>query len=106
MSDALRNNLQYVEKGFLRNVYFADALHAALTFFLFFQQFAFTRDIAAVALGENILADGGDGLPRDHSIANRRLNGNFKHLAWNEFLHFFDQRFSPRIGEIPMNDPG
>src|SRR5690242_10345400 len=50
-------NFQNREEGFLRNVHLADALHAALAFFLFFEQLAFARDVAAVALGKNVLAN-------------------------------------------------
>ena len=44
------------EEGFLRNVDFADALHAFLAFFLAFEEFAFARNVTAVAFGENIFA--------------------------------------------------
>src|SRR5204863_8905268 len=39
------------EEGFLRDVHLADALHAALAFFLFFEEFAFAGNVATVALG-------------------------------------------------------
>src|SRR5260370_25719739 len=51
-----RRNLQHGEERFLRNVNLADTLHAALAFFLFFEEFAFARDVAAIALGGNVFA--------------------------------------------------
>src|SRR5208337_1840627 len=54
----LFTHAQYRQKRLLRNVHFANSLHALLAFLLFFQQFAFARDVAAVALGEHVLAQG------------------------------------------------
>src|SRR5229473_2367577 len=53
-----RGNFENGEEGFLRDVDLADALHAALAFFLFFEEFAFAGNVSAVALGENVFADG------------------------------------------------
>jgi len=52
-----RGNFENGEEGFLRNIDLAYALHAALPFFLFFEEFAFARNVSAVALGENILGE-------------------------------------------------
>src|SRR6266581_9328886 len=57
-------HFQHREEGFLRNIHLADALHAALAFFLLFEEFAFARDIAAVAFGQHVFADGRDGFAR------------------------------------------
>ena len=51
-------HLQHRQERFLRNIHAADALHALLAFFLFLQQLALADDVAAVALGEDVLADG------------------------------------------------
>src|SRR5262249_30770941 len=58
-------DFQHCQKGFLRYVHFADALHSLLAFLLFFQELAFARDISTVALGEYIFADSGNGFARD-----------------------------------------
>src|SRR5271166_2889735 len=71
------------EEGLLRDVHLADAFHALFAFFLFFEEFAFARDVAAVALGQHIFANGGDGFARDHAAANGGLNGHVEHLPWN-----------------------
>jgi len=51
-------DLQHCEEGFLRDIDLADALHALLALFLLVEQLALTRDVAAVALGDHVLADG------------------------------------------------
>src|SRR5215472_3529292 len=58
-------NFQNRQEGFLRNVHPANALHAFLSFFLLFKQLAFARDVAAVAFGEHVFANGADGLAGD-----------------------------------------
>src|SRR6266851_5192660 len=73
------------EEGFLRNVDLADALHAALAFFLFFEEFTFARDVAAVALGENVFADRRNRFARNHTAADRGLDRHFKQLPRNQF---------------------
>src|SRR5882762_7619373 len=96
--------LQNGEEGFLRNVHLADALHAALAFFLFFEEFAFARNVAAVALGENVLADGGDGFARDHAAANRGLDRDFKHLPRNELSQARHQIAPALSRKLAMDD--
>ena len=43
------------KEGFLRNLHGSDLFHTLLTGLLFFQKFAFTRNVTAVALGQNVL---------------------------------------------------
>src|ERR1043166_7632524 len=43
-------HLQHRQKCILRNLYAADFLHPLLAFFLFLQELALARDVAAVAL--------------------------------------------------------
>src|SRR5437660_12676965 len=71
------------QERFLRNVDSPDALHPSLAFFLFFQQFALSGDVAAIAFGQDVLAHGGHALTCDDFSTDRRLDGNFKHLAGN-----------------------
>ena len=49
------------EEGFLGDVDLADALHALFAFFLFVEEFLFAGDVASVALGDDVFADGADG---------------------------------------------
>src|SRR5690606_39799267 len=53
------------DEGLLRDVHPPDGLHPLLALLLPLQQLPLTRDVAAVALGEDVLADGADVLPRD-----------------------------------------
>ena len=54
-------------------------------FFLFFEEFAFAGNVSAVAFGEDVFADGGDGFAGDYAAADGGLNGDFEHLAGNQF---------------------
>src|SRR5260370_1966753 len=97
-------DLQNGEEGFLRNVDLADALHAALAFFLLFEEFAFAGNVSAVALGENIFADGRNGFARNHAAANRGLDRHFKHLARNQFSQARDQVAPAFRRKLAMDD--
>ena len=50
--------LQNAHKRLLRNLHVADLAHALLAFLLLLQQLALTGNVAAVALGEHVLAHG------------------------------------------------
>lgn len=76
------------EECFLRDLYPTDLLHAFLTFFLLFKQFAFSADVAAVALCGNVFANGLDGLTGYYLGADGSLDGDVKLLARDEFLEF------------------
>src|SRR5437899_3793842 len=77
--------LQHRQKRLLGDIHAAHALHAPLAFFLFLEQLALARDVAAIALGENVFAYRADGLPGDHAAANGRLQRNLKHLPRDQF---------------------
>src|SRR5262245_32036600 len=90
---SLRFQIQHGEKSFLRNIDLADALHAALSFFLLFQQLALARDVTAVALCDNVLADGRNILAGDDPASDRGLDGYFEHLSRDELPHLLDECF-------------
>src|SRR3954462_8055504 len=69
------------EERLLRDVHFADPLHALLAFLLFLEQLPLARDVAAVTLGQHVLAHRLDGLARDDAAADGGLNRNLEHLA-------------------------
>ena len=50
-------DLEYGQKGLLRDVHFADALHALFSFFLLFQELALARDVSAITLGRHVLSE-------------------------------------------------
>src|SRR2546430_14515796 len=82
--------LQHRQKRLLGNIHTADALHALLTFFLFFQQLALAGDVAAVAFGEHVLAHGmdrfaGDDLGADRSRSEERRVGKECRSRWSPY---------------------
>ena len=87
------------------DVYLADALHALFAFFLLVQAACFLRlDVAAVALGDDVFADGGNGFARDDLGADGGLDGHFEHLAGDEFLHLVDEGLAAIVGEVAVDD--
>src|SRR6516165_3737375 len=76
-------NFKNGEEGLLRNIDFADALHALFTFLLLLEQLAFARDITTVTLGDYIFAHGSDRLARDDLGTNGGLDGDLEHLSRN-----------------------
>ena len=79
------------EEGFLGDVDLADALHAVFAFFLFFKEFAFAGNVSAIAFGEHIFANGGDGFAGDDPAADGGLDRHFKHLAGNQLSEAANQ---------------
>ena len=84
----------------------ADLFHPFFARFLFFQQFAFARDVAAVAFGQHVFAQGFHGGAGDDLVANRRLDGDFKHLPRDEFAHSFHQVAAAGLRVFAMDDDG
>src|SRR5713101_2658618 len=101
---ACRGDFQNGEEGFLGDIDLADALHALLAFFSFFEEFAFAGDVAAVALGQNVFANGRDGFARDHAAANRGLDRHFKHLPRNQFSQACHQVAPALRRKVAMDD--
>src|SRR4051794_6957713 len=74
------------DEGLLRNVDPPDGLHPLLALLLLLQQLALTGDVAAVALGQDVLADGADVLAGDDARADGGLDGHLVLLPGNELL--------------------
>src|SRR3954468_7680419 len=72
------------DEGFLGDFDAADLLHALLAFLLALEQFALARDVAAVALGEHVLALRLHRLACDDPPADCRLNRHVEQLARNQ----------------------
>src|SRR5688500_18675023 len=79
--------LQDGHERLLRDVDAADALEALFAFLLLFQELALSGDVAAVALGGDVFADGLDGLAGDDLAADRRLERDLEQVAVVCFLH-------------------
>src|SRR5271168_3094362 len=101
---ALLPDLEQGQESLLRNLDASDLLHPLLAFLLLLEQLAFSRDIAAVTLGGNVLAQRFDGFARDNLGADRGLNRDFEHLARDQLAHLFAQRPAPFVGLVAMHD--
>src|SRR3990172_11469391 len=84
-------HLQYRQERFLRNLDVADLFHALLARLLLFQQLFLARDVAAVALGEHVLAHRFDRLARNYMRSYRGLHRDVEHLPRDEFPHLLRQ---------------
>ena len=67
----------------------AQLTHLLFAFLLLFQQLLLAGDIAAVALGQHVLAQSLDGLPGDDLAADGRLDGNLELGSGNIVLELF-----------------
>src|SRR5688572_6178765 len=66
--------LQHREEGLLRDLDLTELLHAFLALFLFLEELALAADVAAIALGEHVLAQRLHGRARDDGAADRGLH--------------------------------
>src|SRR5687768_17021630 len=73
--------LEHREKRLLGDLDPADLLHSLLAFLLLLEQLALARDVAAVALGCDVLAHRLDRLARDHAAADGGLDRDLVELA-------------------------
>ena len=73
---------------------------------LLLEQLALATDVAAVALGEHVLALGLDRLAGDHARADRGLDGYVEHLSWDELAQLRDHRLAVLVGAVAVHDRG
>ena len=79
-------DFQYRKESLLRNFHIANLFHTLLTFFLLVEKFALTRDVAAVAFGGNVLAEGFDGASRYDFGADGGLDGYVELMSWYQIF--------------------
>src|ERR1019366_868250 len=101
---ALLPDLEQGQESLLRNLDAPDLFHPLLPFLLLLEHLSFPRDIAAVALGGDVLAQRLHGFPRDNLRADPGLNRDFEHLAWNQLAHLFAQSPAPFVSLVAMHD--
>ena len=53
-----RSGFEHFNESFLRDVHVANGFHPLFAFLLLLQQFAFARDVAAIAFRRYVLANG------------------------------------------------
>src|SRR5579863_107090 len=83
-------HLQRGDKSLLRDVDLAELPHLLLAFLLLLQKFALSRDVAAIAVRGDVLAQGAHGFARDDLAADRRLDRNLEHVGRDQLLHLLD----------------
>src|ERR1700691_3068457 len=101
---ALLPDLEQGQESLLRNLDASDLFHPLLAFLLLLEQLSFSRDIAAVTFGGDVLAQRLDGFARDNLGADSGLNRDFEHLARDQLAHLFAQRPAPFISLVAMHD--
>src|SRR5262249_34631636 len=99
-------DLQDRQEGLLRDLHATDLLHALLPLFLFFEELARARDVAAVAFGRHVLAERAHRLPRDDLAPNGRLDGDLVLLLRDELLELLRQGPPSRVGPLLVRDDG
>src|SRR5215210_7952181 len=96
--------LEHREERLLRHLDAADLLHALLAFLLLLEQLALARDVAAVALGDHVLAHGLDRLARDDLRPDRGLDGHLELLARDLLAQPLGQRAAGVVGLVLVDD--
>src|SRR5947209_11799897 len=79
-------HLERGDEGRLRDLDVADLAHPLLALLLLLEKLLLAADVAAVALGQHVLAQRADRLARNHPAADRRLDGDLEELAWDQLL--------------------
>src|SRR5829696_7929992 len=96
--------LQDREERLLRNLDGADLLHPLLALLLLLEQLALPGYVSPVELRGHVLAEGLDGLARDHDGADRGLHRHVEELPWDRVLQPLDQGTPAVVGELPVHD--
>src|SRR5579862_12886 len=97
-------DLQDGEERLLRDLDASHLLHPLLAGFLLFEELPLSRDVAAIALGEHVLAQGLDVLARHHVGSDRRLHRHVEHLARNELAHARGEVSAAVLGALAVHD--
>ena len=92
------------DKRLLRDIDVSDFLHALLAFALLVKKLAFTSNVAAIAFGENVLAELSDIFASDDFAADGALYGDLKHLWRNGFAKTFANHAGACDGTICKAD--
>ena len=82
----------------------AELAHFLLAFLLLLQQLLLAGDVAAVALGQHVLAHGPDRLSGDDLAADGRLDGHLEELARDVLLQLLAELAGAAVGLLPVGD--
>src|SRR4051794_37743647 len=97
-------HLKRGEKGFLRYLHLPDLPHALLALLLLLEELALAGDVAAVALGDDVLAEGLDGLARHDLAADCGLDGDLVHLPRDQLLQLLAHAAAAALGHRAVDD--
>ena len=100
---ALVADLERGQERALRNLDLAELAHPLLAFLLLLQQLLLARDVAAVALGQHVLAQRLDVLARNDVGADGRLDRHVEHLPGDQLLHLLHQ-LATLVGRVVAVD--
>src|ERR1700677_3066916 len=92
------------DEGLLGHLDPADVLHLLLALFLLLEQLALAGDVAAVALGQHVLALGLDRLAGHDAPADGGLDRDVEHLARNELPQLLGHLAPVGVGRGPVHD--
>src|SRR5919202_2810969 len=92
------------QEGLLRDLHRAHLLHPLLSLLLLLEELPLAGDVAAVALGEHVLAQRLHGSARDHLGADRRLNHHLEELTRNQLLELVGHLAAPLVRLVPVDD--
>ena len=81
---------QHGQERLLRHLDRADLLHSLLAFLLLLQELPLARDVAAVALGQHVLAQRLDRFPGDDAAADGGLDRDLEQLARDQLAQLVD----------------
>ena len=84
----------------------ADHLHPLLALLLLLEQLALAGDVAAVALGEHVLADGADGLAGDDPGADGGLDRHLELLPRDQLLELAGHHHAVGVRLVLVHDRG
>src|SRR5699024_3612709 len=101
---ALAPGGQGSDEGLLRHRDGTDVLHALLTFLLLLQQLALTRNVTAVTLGEDVLAQRADVLTRDDLRADGSLDRHLELLARDQVLELHGHLIAVVVSILAVHD--
>ena len=88
----------------MRNFDLAEFAHLFLTRLLLVEQLALTRNIAAVALGNHVLAHRSDRLARDDLRSDSRLHRNLEQMRLDQLFQLFAHRAATAFGARTVHD--
>src|SRR4029453_4348566 len=98
--------LEHRQERLLRDLDLSDLFHPFLAFLLLLEQLALLRDVAAVALGGDVLAHGLDRFPGDDPAADGGLDRDLVELAGDHRPQLLGQGFAFLVGLLPVDDDG